>query len=35
VNEDVFRAVGRCDETEAFLIAEPLNCSCSHVCYLY
>ena len=35
VNKDVFGAVGRCDETEAFLVAEPLNCTCSHFCCLW
>ena len=35
VNKDVFGAVGRCDEAEAFLIAEPLNCACCHFCYLW
>jgi hypothetical protein len=34
VDEDVFGAIGRCDEAEAFLVAEPLNCTCSHFGYL-
>ena len=34
VNEGVFGPVGRCDETEAFLVVEPFNCSGSHICYL-
>ena len=34
VNEDVFGAVGRCDEAEAFIVIEPLYCTCSHFGYL-
>ena len=30
VDEDVLRAVGRGDEAEAFFVAEPLDCACSH-----
>ena len=35
VDEDVFGAVRRCDEAKAFFVAEPLNCTCSHVGYLW
>jgi len=34
VHEDVFGVIGRCDEAEAFVVAEPLDCTCSHFSYL-
>jgi hypothetical protein len=34
MHEDVLGAVGRRDEAEAFLVAEPLDCTCSHIDYL-
>ena len=34
VNEDIFGTVRRCNEAEAFLVAKPLNCTCSHFGYL-
>ena len=30
MDENVLRAIGRCDEAEAFFVTEPLNCTCSH-----
>jgi hypothetical protein len=35
VDEDVLGSVGRGDEAEAFVITEPLNCTCSHIGYLW
>lgn len=34
VDEDVFRTIGRRDEPKALVIAEPFNCTCSHIGYL-
>jgi hypothetical protein len=34
VDEDVLRTIGRGDKAEAFLVTEPLNCTCSHYGYL-
>ena len=34
VDEDIFGAVGRCDKTKTFIVAKPLNCTCSHFGYL-
>jgi hypothetical protein len=30
VDEDVLGTIGRSNKAEAFLVTEPLNCTCSH-----
>ena len=34
VDKNVLGTVGRGDEAEAFIVAEPLDCTCSHFDYL-
>ena len=35
MDEDVLGSVGRCDEAETLVVAEPLDCACSHYGYLW